>query len=831
MNTFICITSLRKLLLFVVITGLLTLGVSAADNSPVLSVIGDRSVNENSQLTFTLSAADPNNDSLTFSAPNMPSGAILNNSTGVFKWTPTYEQAGSYLTKFVVSDGSNVDSEYITITVNSVNRAPVFSSLPPVTADENSEFEIKLSATDNDSDLLVFGKDVSYGTIEGNVFTWTPGYGDQGIHTIVFSVSDGQFTVTQSVEINVTNVNRDPVLYLISETVVASNDDITIELNAFDPDGDSLTYSNITTLPEGSTLDASTGVFTWINPTELGMKALTFKVDDGEGSDTKTAKITIVSSDPDLPPVIDTLETLYVDENSTLTFGLSATDPEGDSLAFSWETGQPANSSMSWVNSTSILVSWTPTYGEAGDYHAVFRVADSHSSYRVVDIVVSDVNLAPVMDSVADTTVAEDDVLYIDLTGSDADNDELTFSTNSSLGSIRGNTFICDPDFTDAGTYNVLFTVSDGSLSNSTVATITVTDVNMPPKLNSVSAKEIDYNDTLEFYLSTEDVDSGDTLTYTCLETPSNAALDSSSGLFSWTPDEDQMSTYSVSFYVTDGTSEDYETVSITVTDPSSSSSGTTTSSGSGGGGGGGSQNTGEKYENIEFKDYALKSVLKDKETIFEFDEPANNIVSISFVCKLNGGQTKAVVEILKGTSALVSSAPSGNVYKNLNIWVGDSKFPSEVISDVVIRFKVEKSWVYFNGIEQDSIVLSRYSNEKWTLLDTSFESEDGDYLYYTAKTPGFSPFAILVPTITETILSENSSAANQSVMSMGDEIVPVGAELPQDKKSNKGILLFLILGMIAAVGVVGYRYRGHYEQLYLQISNPDGKRYRRLKK
>jgi hypothetical protein len=153
------------------------------------------------------------------------------------------------------------------------------------------------------------------------------------------------------------------------------------------------------------------------------------------------------------------------------------------------------------------------------------------------------------------------------------------------------------------------------------------------------------------------------------------------------------------------------------------------------------------------------------------------------------------------------------------------------MISDVVIRFKVEKSWIDSNNVEQDSIVLSRYSDGKWKLLDTSFESEDEDYLYYAAQTPGFSPFAILIPGVSEAVSSENNSTENQSVMSTGDELIPVETGITQNKKSYKGILLFLFVGLIGAVGFVGYRYRGHYEQLYLQISNPDGKRYRRLKK
>jgi hypothetical protein len=170
-------------------------------------------------------------------------------------------------------------------------------------------------------------------------------------------------------------------------------------------------------------------------------------------------------------------------------------------------------------------------------------------------------------------------------------------------------------------------------------------------------------------------------------------------------------------------------------------------------------------------------------------------------------------------------------VYRNINIWVGDSKFPSDVIDDVVIRFKVEKSWIYSNDLESESIVLSRYSDGKWNPLETAFESEDSDYFYYAAKSPGFSPFAILIPGITEIVLSENSSAENTTVMSMGDEIVPVNTEVTQDKESSKAVLFFLFAGMIATVGFVGYRYRAHYEKMYLQISNPDGKRYRRMKK
>ena len=86
---------------------------------PVLSSIGNKSIYENNLLEFTISAVDPDGDTLTYSASNLPSGASFNPDTKIFSWTPISEQAGTYPNVyFEVGDGELTDSEYITITVN-----------------------------------------------------------------------------------------------------------------------------------------------------------------------------------------------------------------------------------------------------------------------------------------------------------------------------------------------------------------------------------------------------------------------------------------------------------------------------------------------------------------------------------------------------------------------------------------------------------------------------------------------------------------------------------------------------------------------------------------
>ncbi len=88
-------------------------------SAPALVAIGNKSVNENSALTFTVSATDADGNTITYSAQDLPSGATFASQS--FSWTPTYEQAGDYNVTFIASDGQAQDSETITITVTSID--------------------------------------------------------------------------------------------------------------------------------------------------------------------------------------------------------------------------------------------------------------------------------------------------------------------------------------------------------------------------------------------------------------------------------------------------------------------------------------------------------------------------------------------------------------------------------------------------------------------------------------------------------------------------------------------------------------------------------------
>src|SRR5262249_2494159 len=110
----------------------ITLRVRDTNATPVLADVPDKVVDEGQRLSFALGATDPDGDALPTPAENRPEGARLDPATGVFDWTPTFNQAGDYANvKVIASDGHRSRFDTFTVFVRNVNRGPQIVPLAP----------------------------------------------------------------------------------------------------------------------------------------------------------------------------------------------------------------------------------------------------------------------------------------------------------------------------------------------------------------------------------------------------------------------------------------------------------------------------------------------------------------------------------------------------------------------------------------------------------------------------------------------------------------------------------------------------------------------------
>ncbi len=188
-------------------------------------------------------------------------------------------------------------------------------------------------------------------------------------------------------------------------------------------------------------------------------------------------------------------------------------------------------------------------------------------------------------------------------------------------------------------------------------------------------------------------------------------------------------------------------------------------------------RNSGKLSErNIVLEDSDMCFVGRDSEVRYEFTDEANPVNQIRFEAKTTEGYVVADVSKLDGPHEGLSGKPSGEVYQNLEITVGDEKLgSSDFMEEAVIGFSVSIEWIESNDIDVDTIRLEHYSGDKWEKLPTTKVAEDTGRMYFESRTKSFSPFAICADTTsmsdeTSTELSFTEGADSKTISDNGDE-------------------------------------------------------------
>jgi len=191
-------------------------GGTPINSPPVITSTPPATVLEDALYSYTLTASDPDGDPLTFSVVGvLPSWLNFDPATGVLSGTPANADVGLHNVVLQVFDGTETVTQAFTIEVINTNDAPVITSSPDLSVNEDEPYNYTLTATDEDvGDVLVFSAVsipawLSFDSATG-VLSGTPTAAEIGTHAVVLAVTDGTATVNQSFSVEVLFVNDPP---------------------------------------------------------------------------------------------------------------------------------------------------------------------------------------------------------------------------------------------------------------------------------------------------------------------------------------------------------------------------------------------------------------------------------------------------------------------------------------------------------------------------------------------------------------------------------------------------------------------------------------------
>src|ERR1700722_914772 len=350
------------------------------------------------------------------------------------------------------------------------------------------------------------------------------------------TVNDGQLSST-SVTTTVTVINHAPVASAGADVTVAANAPVALDgAGSSDADGDPLTYKWAQTAGPSVSLNSPSSAHpAFVAPNGAAVLQFTLVVNDGE-TDSPSSTVTVTVTAPSVAPTAMAGMSITTPKRSFVMLNGSGSDPQGKPLTYQWT--QTAGTAVTLQNATNAAAQFTAP-ATVGDLQFSLTVNDGTLSSLPSSVTVHVQNYAPVISSLTFSSAAprRNDPISVQVISSDPDQDSLTTTylwtrngvvvaaatgPNYPLGNQVKNDVIA-----------VTVTVSDGSLSAASSASVTIAD--SPAVLTGVAPTSATYGQSVSFQVTASDADGDPTGSMEVGYGPAGFAV-SAAGLVTWTP-------------------------------------------------------------------------------------------------------------------------------------------------------------------------------------------------------------------------------------------------------------------------------------------------------
>ncbi len=407
----------------------------------------DKAIDEGEFITFTVSANDEDNDNLTYEAIGVYEelGMYFQQTTtsygreiGVFSWKPGYDFVDHpHLIKkiqlrFRAYDGEDY-SEWkdVTITVNDVNRRPIFRPVADQTINENQQLKISLWGHDEDEDELTYsfnrsalpGAEIVKKGRDDAELRWKPDYNAaaRSPYRVSVMVEDGfggQYSQYFTITVNDVVVDDDYDELVASDILTETDEDeeITIVMSCSGSRNE-LTYVINENPAQGSISRVYGNKAVYApNADYNGEDYFTYYCADDSGRKSNTAKVYVIINPVNDAPVAvnDGSETL---ENESVLIPVLSNDYDVDGDDLTVTAVSAAENGAAVVEGNEVR--YTPNEGFVGIDQFKYIVSDGQKGTTgFVSVTVSE--------NTDDDEEEEEEPTYQCSDGLDNDNDNYT---------------------------------------------------------------------------------------------------------------------------------------------------------------------------------------------------------------------------------------------------------------------------------------------------------------------------------------------------------------------------------------------------------------------
>jgi len=415
----------------------------------------------------------------------------------------------------------------------------------------------------------------------------TPTNDDVGVHDINLTLSDGNLTTEYNFQITVNNSDDAPVLQSIVDQETLEDDNLSLELNASDIDGDAISYSAESNDTNIATVSIVDNVVT-ITPLENANGVISIEVNATANgvSDTKTFEVNITAVD-DAPYFTFTIGSQTMDEDAAAyRLSLSATDVEGDAFSYGVISNNTALVNVE-LNGSEMLI--TPQANQYGTTTIDLNVSqDSNGSLYErysFSITINSINDAPtILTTLDDLLLAEDNgTTSYTLNLSDIEGDDLTITIESNDTSLidvtpnwsgklnqatwsKGVEYNLTTLSNAHGTAQIKVIVDDGDKNSTQTFEVNITAIDDAPTLQSIADIQTLEDNALSIELNASDAE-GDAISYSAESNDTNiATVLIVDNVVMITPVENAYGTISIKVNATANGVSDSQTLTLTIT-------------------------------------------------------------------------------------------------------------------------------------------------------------------------------------------------------------------------------------------------------------------------